>query len=81
MEDFFKWFKSGDNLKNLGTVIGGIGGAYGNIQQAKYAKNLINLQKSAYQRGIKKQDDAEKAMADGFNNSPLYDKKQKLVRL
>ncbi len=81
MGDFFNWFKSGDNLKGLGTIIGGIGGAYGNIQQAKYAKNLINLQKSAYQRGIKKQDNAQKAMVDGFDNSPLYDKKRQLVRL
>ena len=79
MEKFFDWFKSGDNLKGLGNIVGGLGGLYGNIQQGKYAKNLINLQNSEYQRGIKRQDDTDKAFADGFANSS-YGKKP-LVRL
>ena len=77
--DFFKWFSDGDNLKGLGNIVGGLGGLYGNIMQGKYAKNLIDLQKYAYQRGIKREDEADKNLADGFNNS-TYGQKP-LVRL
>ena len=74
----WKWFSNGSNLKGLGTLIGGLGSIYGNIQQGKYAKQLINLQKNAYLRGIKRQDKADKSLQDAYNNS-TYNKP--LVRL
>jgi len=79
MGDFSKWFTDGDNLKGLGSIVGGLGGLYGAIQQGKYAKGLINLQKAAYQRGIKREDESDKNLQDAWNAS-TYAKKP-LVRL
>lgn len=64
-----KWLKTGKNLQGLGTVVGGLGGLYGNIQQGKYAKSLIDLQKQDYLRGVKKQDKADKTLADAYASS------------
>lgn len=63
------WLTKGANLQGLGTIIGGLGSIYGNIQQGKYAKDLINLQKSQYQRGIKRQDEADKNLKNAWANS------------
>ncbi len=73
------WFKSGENLSGIGSLLSAAGGIYGGYQQAKYAKGLLNLQKSDYARGIKREDEADKSLSDAFNNS-TYNKKP-LVKL
>ena len=65
----WKWLTDGGNLKGLGTLVGGIGSIYGNIQQGKYAKSLIDLQKAQYNRGIKRQDKADKNLQTAWDNS------------
>ena len=73
-----KWFSDGNNLKGVGSLIGGIGGLYGALQQNKYAKKLLDLQRDSYLRGVARQDEADKRLQDAYNNS-VYNKP--LVRL
>ena len=74
----WEWFKNGSNLQGLGSIVGGLGGVYGAVQQGKYAKDLINLQKSQYLRGIQKEDQADKSLSDAYANSTYN---QPLVKL
>lgn len=76
--DVGSWFSKGDNLKGFGTILGGGAALYGGLEQAKMAKNMYNLQKSAYDRAVKKEDEAEDEMQAGFMASGLG---QPLVKL
>jgi len=60
------WLGNGENLKGIGSLIGGVGGAYGAIEQSKQAKALLNLQKSAYDDERERQKKAQLAI-DGVN--------------
>lgn len=73
-----KWFGDGNNLKGVGNLIGGIGGLYGALQQGRYAKKLLDLQRDSYLRGVARQDEADKNLQEAYNNS-TYNKP--LVRL
>lgn len=63
------WLGSGDNMRNAGSLIGGLGSAYGAYTQADMAKKMIDLQKADYNRQKKRQEEAEDALALGFANS------------
>ena len=67
--DIGTWFKSGDNLSGLGSLIGGLGGLYGGYQQSKYSKDLLKLQKADYYRGIEREDEADRTLANAYANS------------
>ncbi|MDD2267643.1 hypothetical protein [Sulfuricurvum sp.] len=62
----FNWFSNGENLRGIGTLASGIGGAWSAIDQAKQAKALLNLQKGAYDDEKKRQQQAQLAI-DGVN--------------
>lgn len=67
--DITKWFSDGKNLQGLGTVLGAGGSIYSGIQQGKYAKDLLNLQKQNYARQVSREDQQDANLANGFNNS------------
>lgn len=62
-------------LRGAGTLIGGLGTAYGAIESGRMNKKLYNLQKSAYDRNIKKENKAQMELEKGFNS--VYGKKKK----
>ena len=70
------WLKDADNLKTVGTVVGGIAqgvGAYGNYQTAKeqsaISKELLAMQKADYNRGIEREDLAQDNFSNAINSS------------
>jgi len=60
------WLGDGKNLQGLGSLVGGIGGAYGALEQGKQAKALLNLQTGAYNDEKKRREKAQLAI-DGVN--------------
>lgn len=66
MDDVFKWFSGGDNLKGLGTLVGGLGGAWGALEQSKNAKAMLNLQTNAYDDEKKRRDAYKLALEKSF---------------
>ena len=62
----FEWLSGGDNLRGLGSLVGGIGGAYGAIEQSKQAKAMLNLQTNAYDDEKKRRDAYQKSVANAF---------------
>jgi len=60
------WLSNGENLKGIGSILGGAGNAWAGIDQSKQAKALLNLQKSAYEDEKKRRDAAQLAI-DGIN--------------
>ena len=76
--DIGNWFTSGDNLKGFGTLLGAGASLYGGINQAKLGKQMFNLEKSAYDRLVKREDETDENWANGFANSTYG---QPLVKL
>lgn len=62
----FEWLAQGENMRNAGAMIGGLGSAYGAHDQAKRAKKMLNLQVGAYNRDVKRQEEAEQNFNRGF---------------
>lgn len=74
--DGWDWMAKGDNMRNVGQLVGGLGGAYGAYTQSKQANKMLDLQKDAYkynkslsEREKKRQEEAEMALSQGFDNS------------
>lgn len=65
----WNWLSTGENMRNTGALVGGLGSAYGAYTQADAAKKMINLQKADYNRQKKRQEEADAAFALGFANS------------
>jgi len=63
------WFSKGDNLKGFGTILGGGAQLYSGLEQAKASKKMLDMQNAAYNRAVKKEDEAEDEMQMGFSNS------------
>ena len=55
----WEWLSKADNLKTTGAIIGGLAQGYGAYQQSKIAKSMLDLQKSAYNRGVQREDKAQ----------------------
>lgn len=58
-------------IKALGTGLTGLGNIYSAMQQADYAKGLLDLQKQQVAREQEREEEAETAMAIGFQQSGL----------
>jgi len=76
-DDLGNWFKKGDNLKGLGSAAVGLGSLYSNYEQSRYSKELLDLQKADYNRGIQREDKMDDYLNRGFEMSDLNKKKKK----
>ncbi len=61
------------NLKDVGEVLGGAANIYGTVAQIRNNNKMMNLKKNFYnhqmknyQREVKRQEEANKAVQDGF---------------
>jgi len=59
----------GSGWSGLGSLIGGIGGAYGAWQQGKAAQGLLDLQKKNYYREVEKEKKAQDGLDTALNAS------------
>lgn len=67
----FNWFgKDGffGNIGQVGSLVGGIGQAYGNIEQSKAAKQMLNLQKDSYNDEKKRRAKTQLNLDGSFQN-------------
>jgi hypothetical protein len=55
-----------DTLKGIGSVVGGLGQAYGAYKQADMASNMFKLQKMDYLDQKKKEEETKDAFAKAF---------------
>lgn len=71
----FDWLGTGSNMLNLGKMVGGIGQGWAALNQADYAKKMLNLQQNAInseeQRRKKAQLDLDKAVGNVWGTSEL----------
>jgi len=58
-------------LGNFGMLLGGMGQAYGAIQQSKQAKDLLNLQKQGYYDELKRRNQGQMALDTAVSDSTL----------
>jgi len=63
------WLKQADNLKTVGTIGSALASGYGAYQTSKAAKNTLALQKSAYNRGIAKENQAQDNFSSAINST------------
>lgn len=54
------------NIGAVGTLVGGVGTAYGNIEQAKAAKQMFDLQKDSYNDEKKRRAKTQLALDNSF---------------
>ncbi len=81
LDDIESWFdKHGNTIKDVGTILYGGGSIYNAYNQSRYAKSLLDLQKAQLARGNRREDMAQQAMTDGFNQSGLYLQNRKKKR-
>ena len=79
-DDIENWLNNhGNTIKDVGTLLYGAGNMYNAYNQSRYAKSLLDLQKAQLARGNRREDMAQQAMVDGFNQSglALQNKKKK----
>jgi len=62
-------------------LIGGLGQAYGEYEQSKNAKDLLNLQKQNYEDEKKRRNVAQLSLDQGFEESSLFMPKKPVVAL
>ena len=62
----------GFGLGSWGTLIGGLGQAYGAIEQSKNAKDLLNLQKQGYYDELKRRNQAQLSLESAVDGSSLF---------
>jgi hypothetical protein len=55
----WNWVRDAKNLSAVGTILGGVGSAYGAYRQGKEAKGLLDLQKKNYYYNKKRQEQAQ----------------------
>lgn len=68
----FDWItKNANELKGVGTLLGGIGTAYGSYLNYSAQKEANSINKSLLNRQILKEDKAQKEFEDGFRLSAL----------
>ncbi|MCK5111058.1 MAG: hypothetical protein KAQ94_06010 [Arcobacteraceae bacterium] len=79
----WEWLKKADNLKTVGTIVGGVAQGYGtykNVQalkkQADISQRFLDIQKADYNRGIAKEDLAQSNLDSAFNSSFGVKKKE-----
>lgn len=54
------WLSSNfDKIGNIGKLVGGVGQAYGAVQQSKMANKMFDLQKDNYNREVAKENEAQ----------------------
>jgi hypothetical protein len=71
----FEWITNNANeLKGVGTLLGGIGTAYGSYVNYKAQKEANDINKTLLNRQIAKEDKAQKDLEEGFNLSLLSQK-------
>lgn len=60
----WEWFKQGNNLQGLGTLVGAGGSIYGGIMQSKAANKMIDLNEDKFafnkEQILKDEEDAKK---------------------
>lgn len=65
-----------ENIGNLGKLAGGVGQAYGAVQQSKMANKMFDLQKENYDREVTKENETQNNLDTAIAN--VYgDKKKK----
>ena len=69
------WLNNTDNLKTVGTIGSALATGYSAYTQSETAKDALALQKSAYNRGIAKEDEAQDNFSSAINSS--FGKKEK----
>lgn len=67
----WEWLTNAQNLKGLGTVVGGLGTAYGAYTQNNMANKMFNLQKDAYDRSVSKENQSQMNLDNAV--SSVYD--------
>lgn len=66
------WINNNSNeLKTVGTLVGGIGTGYGAYMQADAAKEVNKINKTLLNRQIAKEDKGQKELEEGFSLSAL----------
>ena len=66
------WIDNNANeLKTIGTLVGGIGTGYGAYMNAEAAKEANKINKTLLNRQISKEDKAQKELEEGFSLSTL----------
>ncbi len=73
----WEWLTNLDNIGRIGSVIGGVGQAYGAVQQSKMANKMYDLQKSSLDREIGKENQAQANMDLAISDVYGDDKKKK----
>lgn len=78
LDDIEDWLgKHGNTIKDIGTLLYGGGSLYNAYNQSRYAKSLLDLQKAQLARGNRREDMAQQAMVNGFNQSGLSSQNKK----
>lgn len=66
----FSWLTNNANeLKGVGTLLGGLGQVYGTYNQAKISDKINKLNFSIYADAKKRREDADNSLKLGFANS------------
>lgn len=73
----WEWATNLDNIGKIGSLVGGVGQAYGAVQQSKMANKMYDLQKSSLDREIGKENQAQANMDLAISNVYGDDKKKK----
>jgi len=69
------WVKgNAEELRGIGTLVGGLGAGYGAYSQAKAMDETNKINKTLLNRQIQKEDQAQKDMQAGFSLSALSKK-------
>lgn len=62
------WFKSGENLKGAGSVVSGLGQAYGSLSQDKLAREMLKTDKELNDEERKRRARTQLSLDSAFSN-------------
>lgn len=62
------WFTKGENLKGVGSILGGAGQAYGALAQDKAARQMLSMQKDQNAEENKRRAKTQLVLDGSFNN-------------